>query len=105
MMISIPNVVIVVQARMGSGRLPGKVMLPILGKSLLERMIERLRFIKHPVKLLIATSVNPADDIIEEEAKKMGANCFRGSETNLLERHYLAASKYNADVVLKIPSD
>ena len=101
----IPNVLIVVQARMGSSRLPGKVMMPILGRSLLYRMIERLRFIKHSAQLLMATSINPADDLIEQEAVNMNVECFRGSEDNLLERHYLAALKYEADVVLKIPSD
>lgn len=100
-----PNVLIIIQARVGSSRLPGKVMMPILGQSLLHRMIERLRFINHPVKLVIATSVNTADDIIEQEANRIDIPCFRGSENDLLERHYLAAVKYNADVVLKIPSD
>lgn len=100
-----PNVLIVIQARVGSSRLPGKVMMPILGQSLLHRMVERLRFVKRPIKLVIATSVNAADDIIEQEAARIAIPCFRGSENNLLERHYLAAVKYNADVVLKIPSD
>ncbi|MFB9842401.1 cytidylyltransferase domain-containing protein [Mucilaginibacter ginsenosidivorans] len=99
------KILIVVQARMSSGRLPGKVMLPLLGKSLLARMIERLQMSKYQPEIMIATSVNPDDDILEKEAKHIGVACFRGSLNNLLERHYLAAIRYGADIVLKIPSD
>jgi len=90
---------------MASSRLPGKVMMPVLGKSLLARMIERLQMIKHFAEVVIATSVMPEDDVIEQEAANIDVPCFRGSLNNLLERHYLAAVKYEADVVLKIPSD
>jgi spore coat polysaccharide biosynthesis protein SpsF len=99
------NTVIVVQARMSSSRLPGKVMMPILGKSLLHRMIERLLMIRHKALIVIATSEEPSDDIIEHEAENIGVRCFRGNLNNLLDRHYQAAKKYNADTVLKIPSD
>lgn len=99
------KILIVVQARMASSRLPKKVMLPILGKSLLARMIERLQMVKHTIEIVIATSVNSEDNIIEQETINVGVPCFRGSSENLLERHYLAALRYNADIVLKIPSD
>ncbi len=99
------NTVIVVQARMSSSRLPGKVMMPILGKSLLYRMIERLQMIQHNALIVIAASEEQSDNIIEQEAKEMGVHCFRGSLNNLLDRHYQAAKKYRADTVLKIPSD
>jgi spore coat polysaccharide biosynthesis protein SpsF len=99
------KVVVIVQARMSSSRLPGKTMMPLLGKSLLARMIERLQMIRHEVMIIIATSVNAEDDIIEQEAAMLGLPCYRGSSHNLLERHYMAAIKYNADVVVKIPSD
>ena len=99
------NILIVVQARMASSRLPGKVMLPILGKSLLARMVERLQLIKHTATIVIATSVNPEDNIIEQEAAAINISCYRGSINNLLERHYMSAVKHNADIVLKIPSD
>jgi spore coat polysaccharide biosynthesis protein SpsF len=80
-------------------------MLPLLDKSLLARMIERLQLVKHPVQVVIATSVNPDDDIIEREANNIGIPSFRGSMANLLERHYLAAVRFEADIVLKVPSD
>ena len=99
------KIVIVVQARMSSSRLPGKVMLPVLGESLLYRMIERLRMIRHEAQIVIATSKEPGDDIIEQEASKIGVPCFRGSLNNLLDRHYQVAKLYNVDIVLKIPSD
>lgn len=99
------KIAIIVQARMSSSRLPGKVMMPILGKSLLARMVERLQMIKHEAMIIIATSVNAEDDIIEREAALMNVPCYRGSINNLLERHYMASVKYDADVVLKIPSD
>lgn len=99
------KIVIVVQARMSSSRLPGKVMLPILGESLLYRMIGRLKMTRHEAQIVIATSEEPGDDIIEQEASKIGIPCFRGSLNNLLDRHYQVAKQYNADIVLKIPSD
>lgn len=99
------NILIVVQARMASSRLPGKVMMPLLGKSLLARMVERLQTIKHDATIVIATSVNPEDDIIELEAMLIDVPCYRGSANNLLERHYMTAVKNSADIVLKIPSD
>jgi len=99
------KIVIVVQARISSSRLPGKVMLPVLGESLLYRMIERLRMIRHEAQIVIATSEEPGDDIIEKETSKIGVPCFRGSLNNLLDRHYQVAKLYSADIVLKIPSD
>lgn len=99
------KIVIIVQARMTSTRLPGKVMLPILGKSLLARMIERLQMINYPATLVVATSENEQDYVIINEAKALGVVWFRGSEQNLLERHYQAAKSLNADFVVKIPSD
>jgi spore coat polysaccharide biosynthesis protein SpsF len=97
--------VIVVQARMSSSRLPGKVMLPVLGKTLLYRMIERLRMIRNEAQIIIATSQESADDMIEQEASAMNVDCFRGSLNNLLDRHYQAAKQAGASIVLKIPSD
>lgn len=99
------KIVIVVQARMSSTRLPGKILKPILGKSLLNRMIERLQMIRHEATIVIATSDDAQDDIIQTEADAIGVACFRGSLSNCLDRHYQAGKKYNADAVIKIPSD
>ena len=99
------RIVIVVQARMSSSRLPGKVMLPVLGKSLLYRMIERLQMISHKADVIVATSTELSDDIIAHEAELTGIPCYRGSLNNLLDRHYQAAKLLNATAVVKIPSD
>lgn len=99
------QVIIIVQARMSSSRLPGKVMLPVLGKSLLARMVERLMMIRHSARIVIATSTDVQDDVIETEANELKIACYRGSLDNVLDRHYQAAKIHNADLVLKIPSD
>jgi spore coat polysaccharide biosynthesis protein SpsF len=80
-------------------------MLPILGRSLLARMIERLQMIRHKAEVIIATSETPDDDIIINEAINIGIPYYRGSLNNLLDRHYQAAKLHYADIVLKIPSD
>lgn len=99
------SISIVVQARMSSSRLPKKVLLPILGESLLYRMIERLQQIKHKASIVIATSENSEDDVIEEFCQAKNITCFRGSLNNLLDRHYQVGVLTNADIVIKIPSD
>lgn len=99
------NIVTVIQARMSSSRLPGKVMLPILGKPLLLRMIERVRNSNLAGKIIIATSANPDDDRIETLCWENNVICFRGNLTDLLDRHYQVGKLYNADAVVKIPSD
>jgi spore coat polysaccharide biosynthesis protein SpsF len=99
------KIVVVVQARMTSSRLPGKVLMPVLGKSLLMQMVERIKRTTYPVTVVVATSTDKSDDVIEEEAKQNDIECYRGSLDNLLDRHYQAAKLFNAGLVIKIPSD
>lgn len=99
------KIVTIIQARISSTRLPGKVMLPVLGKPLLIRMIERVKQSKLIGELVIATSSNSEDDQIELLCMENNLNCFRGHLTDLLDRHYQAGKIYNADAVVKIPSD
>lgn len=99
------NIVIVVQARTGSTRLPDKIFLPLSGEPLLVRMMERVLAAKTATTVVVATSTEDEDDAVEELCEDYGYNCFRGSLENLLERHYLAGLEYKADVVVKIPSD
>jgi spore coat polysaccharide biosynthesis protein SpsF len=96
---------IIVEARMGSTRLPGKVMLPVNGKPFLEIMIERLRLIKGVHNIIIASTVNPADSIIERLAKKLGVGCYRGSEDDVLLRVVEAARHFGTDVIVEITGD
>lgn len=95
----------IVQARVGSSRLPGKILKTILGKSVLELQLERMRLSKDCGQIVVATSTNPLDDIIEQFGREHDVEVFRGSELDLLERHYLCARKYGATIVAKIPSD
>lgn len=99
------KIITVIQARMSSTRLPGKVMLPILGKPLLIRMLERVNSAKLVGEVIVATSNNHDDDEIEKLCVDNNFICFRGHLTDLLDRHYQAAKKFNADAVVKIPSD
>jgi spore coat polysaccharide biosynthesis protein SpsF len=99
------KIVVVVQARTGSTRLPGKVLLPAAGASLLERMLERVCAASRPSEVVVATTRDPADDAIVEVARKARVGWVRGHATDLLERHLDAARATDADVVVKIPSD
>lgn len=99
------RVLMVVQARTGSSRLPGKVLLPLAGAPLLQRMLERVRAARTPFDLLVATTTAPADDAVREVCQAIGVDCFRGHATDLLDRHYRAARWGDAEAVVKIPSD
>lgn len=90
---------------MSSTRLPGKVMLPILGEPLLIRMLERVNRAKWIGKVVVATSTNSDDDEIEKMCEQYNLKCFRGHLTDLLDRHYQVGKKYGADAIVKIPSD
>jgi spore coat polysaccharide biosynthesis protein SpsF len=90
---------------MTSSRLPGKVMMPILGESLLYRMMERLQMIKHPAQFVVAIPDEERGGAIEQECGRMGIPCFCGDRDNVLDRHYQLANAFNAGIILKIPSD
>ena len=96
---------VVVQARTGSTRLPGKVLLPLAGRPMLERMLARVFAARPPFDIVVATTTCSTDDGVVEAATRMGVRVFRGHETDLLDRHYRAALESKADVVVKIPSD
>ncbi|HEX8504626.1 MAG TPA: NTP transferase domain-containing protein, partial [Hymenobacter sp.] len=100
-----PKVLTVVQARMGSSRLPGKILLPLAGQPLLVRMVERVQRALLAGTVVVATTTDAADDAVAECCAAHGLACFRGNALDLLDRHYQAARQFGADVVLKIPSD
>jgi spore coat polysaccharide biosynthesis protein SpsF len=97
--------VAIIQARMGSTRLPGKVMTNLCGKSVLEHVIRRVQACKLLDDVVVATTPTPADDVIVAEAERCNANWFRGSEEDVLDRYYQAAQQYRADVVVRVTSD
>lgn len=96
---------IVVQARMGSTRLPGKVLRTVAGKPLLEILLRRIAKAKSCDVIVIATTKDPKDDPIEELCKRMGVAVFRGSEQDVLARYYLAAKENGLKVVVRITGD
>lgn len=95
----------VIQARMGSKRLPGKVLTPLAGKSALSRMIGRASRALSLDLLVVATSVSPSDDAVAAEAARCGAKVFRGSEPDVLDRFYRAAAAWGATTVVRLTGD
>ena len=90
---------------MGSTRLPGKVLLPLADKPLLLRMYERVSFSKFKGEVVIAITEDESDNELQKLCQQNNINVFRGNTLDLLDRHYQAAKKYSAEVVIKIPSD
>lgn len=99
----VKNPCIIIQARMNSERLPGKVMMKIGGKPLIEILINRLRLSGIPI--LLATSINAENDCLVDYVESLGIKAFRGSENNVLERFYLAAKYVNADHIIRATGD
>ena len=97
--------VIIVQARMTSTRLPGKILLPVLDKPLLEYQVERLRRVRLSDDLVIATTENEADEPVVALCRKLQAPYFRGPEEDVLARYFGAALEFQADTVVRITSD
>jgi spore coat polysaccharide biosynthesis protein SpsF len=99
------RIVAVIQARMGSTRLPGKVLKPIAGKPLLWHIVHRLKRSQLIEQIAVATSTNPRDDAIVEWAKDNNVACIRGPEDNVLARFARAAEILDADVIVRVSSD
>jgi spore coat polysaccharide biosynthesis protein SpsF len=101
----IKKIGITIEARMSSSRLPGKTLKLLTGKPMLERMIERLKRVKMADQIIIATTVNPADEPIVELAKKLDVGYYRGSENDVLDRVLQAANKYDIDLIVETCGD
>jgi spore coat polysaccharide biosynthesis protein SpsF len=98
------GVAIVLQARLGSTRLPGKSLAPIAGRSLLARSVERLRA-RSGLPVVLATTTLPADDLLAEEAQGLGIDVVRGPVDDVLARYAVAASALGLDVVIRATAD
>lgn len=96
---------IIIQARMGSTRLPAKVLKKIGDKNLLEHILFRLTKLNHNVEIVIATSILDKDDAIELFCKENEVQYFRGSETNVLERYYMCAKENKFDHIVRLTGD
>jgi spore coat polysaccharide biosynthesis protein SpsF len=99
------KIVATIEARMTSSRLPGKVMLNVLNKPILSYLVDRLKTISLIDEIVLATTSNKSDDILEEFANKNKINCFRGSENNVLERVINAGLEVNADLIVEVTGD
>lgn len=97
--------VALIQARMGSQRLPGKALMKIQGKSALEWIAFRLKACRTLNGVVLATSNQAKDDALESLAQRMSIPCFRGSETDLIQRHLGAARAHQADAILRVTGD
>lgn len=95
----------IIQARMTSTRLPGKVLMPAAGKPLLQHMVERLRKVSAIDKIIIATTTNPEDDAVAELAGVIGAGLYRGSENDVLSRVLDAARIHGTDILVQTTGD
>jgi spore coat polysaccharide biosynthesis protein SpsF len=95
----------IVQARMGSTRLPGKVLMDLGGQSALGRVVRRLECAKFLDQIVVATSVASGDDAIAAECVRLQVPCFRGSEEDVLDRYYRAAQGWPSDAVVRITAD
>ncbi len=96
---------IIIQARMGSSRLPGKVMRDFNGKTLLGQILFRLKKKSNNALIVIATSTFEQDNIIEDFCRENSVECFRGSEQNVLERYFMCAQKYQFDNIVRMTAD
>jgi len=99
------KVLAIIQARMGSTRLPGKVLRDLGGEPVLSRVLSRVQRMRRIHEIIVATTEKSADDAIEEAARRNGAAVFRGSEEDVLDRYYRAACSCQAEVVLRITAD
>jgi spore coat polysaccharide biosynthesis protein SpsF len=97
--------VAVIQARMGSTRLPEKVMADIGGRSMLARVVRRTERARLLSEVAVATTTRPGDDAIVEECEALGVRCFRGNEEDVLDRYHEAAHRFTADAVVRITAD
>jgi spore coat polysaccharide biosynthesis protein SpsF len=95
----------IVQARMGSTRLPGKVLTDLGGQSVLSRVIRRLQRASMVSEVAVATTVSAKDDGIVSACHELGVQCLRGSEPDVLDRYLKAAENLHADAVVRITSD
>jgi len=102
---TLDKVVAIIQARMGSTRLPGKVMADLGGRPVLERVVDRTSRARLVDQVVVATTLNSLDDVIAEACAQHGWNLFRGSENDVLDRYYQTASAYEAGVIVRVTCD
>lgn len=99
------NFLVIIQARTGSERLPGKVLLPLGNSNVLKYVIDRCKKINLVSKIIVATSHLKSDDSIERFCQQEGIECYRGSPTDVLSRYVEISRKYRADYIIRVTAD
>ena len=99
------KIIATIEARMTSSRLPGKVLLEAASKPMLQHLVDRLREVPSIDGIVLATTINKADDELEEFSKRIGIGCYRGSENDVMARVIGAAESADADVIVEITGD
>ena len=99
------KVLAIVQARMGSIRLPGKVIKKIGDKTLIQILLERLSLSSEIDEIIVATSTDSINDDLQSHIESLGFNCFRGNEKDVLNRYFESATEFKADAVVRITGD
>ena len=97
--------VCIIQARMGSSRLPGKILMDISGKPMLQHIVERVKRCGNVDEVIVATSKNNEDKKVMELCRRFNYKCFAGSEDDVLDRYYQAALKFGAGIIVSITGD
>ena len=99
------KVAAIIQARMGSSRLPGKVLMNLCGRPVLWHIVNRIQESRYIDSVIIATSKNREDDVVERFAVENYINIYRGSQMNVLERFYKCARQYRPDIIVRLTGD
>ena len=99
------KVILIIQARMNSSRMPGKIMSKICDRPVIDYLIERVNRCRYIDDIVIATSTNELDDQIVSYCVKKSINYYRGSELDVLNRYYQASKQFKADIIVRITSD
>jgi spore coat polysaccharide biosynthesis protein SpsF len=99
------KILAIIQARMSSSRLPGKVLLDIAGQPMLVHVVERARLANTVDQIVVATTTDSSDDPIAAVCSERGYPCYRGSLYDVLDRYYQAAREFHANVIVRITSD
>jgi len=99
------NIIAIIQARMGSSRLPGKVLAEIQGKEMIAWVVERARLARLLDAVVVATTVDTHDDAVAGLCETRGYPCVRGRATDVLYRYVQAAEMYRADIVVRLTGD
>jgi spore coat polysaccharide biosynthesis protein SpsF len=99
------DITAIIQARMSSTRLPGKILMEVMGRPLLSYLIEQLAQCRLPTDMIIATTKNEEDDRLSDFAEQEGLKVYRGSERDVLDRYYQAALEFGAEHIMRITAD